>query len=667
MIQPRVQKLLFIGFVAAVVLGIYLPGLQNQLVFDDLRFKDTIFRDYSGVLELKQRLLSYGSFVWIQALFGEGWWKQRIVNLLLHGGVVVALYLLMRELIAVTRFSPALESKDHFKESRNAALMVGTALFAVHPMAVYAVGYLVQRSIVMATLFTVLACWFFVKGLLSARLFWHALALVSYLCAVLSKEHAVMAAAMAVPLYIYVKRPGWKTTALITGISLLLLAVVGGVLYTRYGSIIGKVFDEQSIKYVEQLEKLSPGVSEHIYPLSILNEAALFFAYGFLWFIPNTLWMAIDLRPAFPISYTYLPQAIGAAGYLALFTCTVYLFFKKKNYFGFLALCLLFPLLLFFTEFTTVWIQDPFVLYRSYLWAIAIPGILAVALINFKPKPILFIGTAAVLIFGGLSFERNATFANEFTVWNDAAEKIDLNAPNNSVGRFRPFFNLGVHHAKMGSFQLAHNNFSTAQNLGAPSGRALYNIGTIFLRQNKPKEALEAFIQAESKGFGALASLRFQKGESLLALGRMQDAIGSYTQALQSTDENGAIPEEFERLKAVIHAKRGQAALASRNYEVALEDYLHLSELEPKSTDHQYRLAVAYTGIGKIADAVAIFDKLIAKESNPAFYHGRAMAHFKSRNKASGFQDLDRAIALAPNNKNYPRIRAQIAAGMEVK
>ncbi len=667
MIQPRVQKLLFIGFVAAVVLGIYLPGLQNQLVFDDLRFKDTIFRDYSGALELKQRLLSYGSFIWIQALFGEGWWKQRIVNMLLHGGVVVSLYLLMRDLLAHTRFSTELESREYFKESRNAALLVGTALFAVNPMAVYAVGYLVQRSIVMATLFTVLACWLFIKGLLDGRIHWYALALLSYLCAVLSKEHAVMAAALAVPLYIYIKRPGWKTTTLVMGISLLLLAAVGGILYTRYGGIVGKVFDDQSIKYVQLLEKLSPGVSKHIYPLSILNEAALFFAYGFLWLVPNTLWMSIDLRPAFPTSLTYMPQLLGAMGYLAIFASAIYFFFKKRNHLGFLALCLLIPLLLFFTEFTTVWVQDPFVLYRSYLWAIAMPGLLAIALIKLKPKAIFIVGSTCILIFGGLALERSLTFHDEYSVWNDAAEKINIDAPPNSVGRFRPFLNLGVYYGGTGSYQLAYNNLSKAQELGAPSGVASFNMGGILLKQKKLKDALESFERAEKEGFRALTSLNFQKAESQLALGKAQDALKSYTTALNSTDGNNAIPEELERFKAVIHAKRGQAALTSRNYEVALEDYLYLSKLEPKSTDHQYRLAVAYTGTGKTADAIAIFDKLIAKENNPSFYHGRAMAHFKSGNKASGFQDLDRAIALAPNNKNYPRIRAQIAAGMEVK
>lgn len=667
MIQPRVQKLLFIGFVAAVVLGIYLPGLQNQLVFDDLRFKDTIFRDYGGALELKQRLLSYGSFVWIQALFGEGWWKQRIVNMLLHGGVVVSLYLLMRDLLAHTSFSAELESKEHFKESRNAALMVGTALFAVNPMAVYAVGYLVQRSIVMATLFTVLACWFFVKGLVNGRIYWHALAVLSYLCAVLSKEHAVMTAALAVPLYIFVKRPGWRTTAMVVGISLFLLAAVGSILYSRYGGIVGKVFDDQSIKYVQLLEKLSPGVSAHIYPLSILNEAALFFAYGFLWLVPNTLWMSIDLRPAFPTSFTYVPHTLGAIGFIATFASASYIFFKKINHLGFVALCLLIPIFLFLTEFATVWIQDPFVLYRSYLWAIAIPGLFTVALIKLKPNAIFIVGSASILAFGGLALERNLTFRDEHSIWNDAAEKININAPENAVGRFRPFLNLGVHLSETGSLQLAINNYTTAEKLGAPSGIASFNMGGIFLKQKKPKEALEAYDRAEKEGFHALTSLNYHKAESQLALGNTYDAIKSYSKAINSTDGNTVIPEELERFKLLIRKKRGQFALTTQQYDIAIEDYLHLSKSDPKSTEQQYRLAVAYTGAGKIDVALPIFDRLINLEENPSFYHGRAMAYFKAGNKNAGFQDLDRAIAIAPNNKNYPRIRAQVASGMEIK
>ena len=171
------------------VLGIYLPGMNNGLVFDDLRLGDgTIFGEYGSLLQFKQRMLSYGSFVWVQEFLGDGWWKQRAVNLALHLGVVAALYALLKSLLCTVRFPQEFEEQAHFVDSRAAALRVGVALFALNPVAVYAVAYLAQRSIVMATLFAVLACWMFVRGLQTNRVSWFAGALLSYMAAVLSKE-----------------------------------------------------------------------------------------------------------------------------------------------------------------------------------------------------------------------------------------------------------------------------------------------------------------------------------------------------------------------------------------------------------------------------------------------------------------------------------------------
>ena len=76
---------------------------------------------------------------------------------------------------------------------------------------------------------------------------------------------------------------------------------------------------------------------------------------------------------------------------------------------------------------------------------------------------------------------------------------------------------------------------------------------------------------------------------------------------------------------------------------------------------------MAYTGAGKTDLSIDIFDKLIASEENPIYYYGRSMAKFKSGNKASGFVDLDRAIALAPQNQNFKSMRSKIAAGMMVE
>lgn len=666
MIQLRIFKAAFFFLVAAVVLGIYLPGLHNELLFDDLRLKDTIFGNYGRLLEFKQRLLSYGSFVWIQQMFGEGWWKQRIVNLLLHGGVAGSLYLLTRELLLSTKFPQSLESAPQFVASREAAVAVGVALFAVNPMAAYAVGYLVQRSIVMATLFAVLACWFFARGLLNQRPHWYVLALFSYLCAALSKEHAVMTAAMAVPLYIYIKRPGWKTIAIVVGISLVLLVSIAALMLSIYGNILGRLFDGQSIQYALELEKMSPGITARMYPLSILNEAALFFVYGTLWFFPNVLWMSVDLRPAFPTSFVYMPHLLGAIAYGTLLIAAVYFFFKDKSFFRLIALFLFFPLILFFTEFSTIWVQDPLVLYRSYFWAIAFPGLVAVTLIKLKPKTIYVIGTILVLAFGALALERMLSLENEFTAWSDAIEKIDTNAPANAVGRHRPFLNLGTYHAEHGAYNLAYSNFSTAKKYGSISGAALFNMGVILQKQKKPKEALEHFREAEAHGFDAMTSLNFQIGESYSALGQPKEALRYYTAALESEDKN-SVQEELTKFKKHVRSKRAYVSLVTQNYDIAADDYISLLKTDPSSTKYRYGLAFSYLGQNEIKKSLALFDYLIAKNPSASMYHGRAMAHFKAGKKSAGLKDLDQAIALDPKNQTYQRIRLQIATGTEVR
>src|SRR5262249_59957106 len=104
---------------------------------------------------------------------------------------------------------------------------------------------------------------------------------VSYGLAVLSKEHAVLAPLAALPVYILVARPARGKLAAIAAGALLLVAAAGGVLYLRYGEILGKPFDEFSHLYIDQLAKLSPAAERDTYALSIMNEAWLFFRYGF--------------------------------------------------------------------------------------------------------------------------------------------------------------------------------------------------------------------------------------------------------------------------------------------------------------------------------------------------------------------------------------------------
>ena len=652
---------LFGAFVLAAVLAIYLPGWNHELLFDDLRLTDgAIFGNYGSLLTFKQRMLSYGSFIWVDLLAGPGWWKQRLVNVGLHLATVAALYALVRDLLERTRFPEDFESQPHFGMSRKAAVQVGVALFAVNPMAVYAVAYLVQRSIVMATLFSVLACWCFVRGLSGRGVAWYGLALLSYVAAVLSKEHAVMVAAMAVPLYIHVRRPSWKTVATIAGASTALIAVAAVVFFGIYGELIGKLFDQRSLDFAQQLERLSPGITQRMYPLSILNEAALFFAYGFLWFAPNVMWMSVDMRPAFPLSYMAFPQVLGVVGYVGLWIAALWAVLRRRGALSLAGVALMFPLLLYATEFATVWVQDPFVLYRSYLWAVAVPVVVAIVLTGFQPKTIYVIGCAIGLVFTVLAFERVQSLRDDHTAWGDAAEKIDLKAPANAVGRWRPFLNLGAYHLDRGSLGEAQRSFATAEALGSLHGSARFNQGVALQQQKKHAQALTTFAEAEKQGFSG-QSLHYHRGESAFALGQFALAFDSFSQGLASAAE-GVTGKEMDRMREAMRMRRAEAAIGAGRYDDAIGDFNALLKASPQNRRLALGLGMALVGKGDTQAAIAQFDQIITSTPNAAAaYYGRAMAHNTAKRRDDSLKDLDRAIALDPRNAQYQQVRAQLA------
>ena len=72
------------------------------------------------------------------------------------------------------------------------ALVIGGLLFAVHPVATYATGYLVQRTILFATLFCLLAMLVWIKANKSknGNLIW--LSVPLYYFAVFSKENSAI-------------------------------------------------------------------------------------------------------------------------------------------------------------------------------------------------------------------------------------------------------------------------------------------------------------------------------------------------------------------------------------------------------------------------------------------------------------------------------------------
>jgi tetratricopeptide (TPR) repeat protein len=440
---------------------------------------------------------------------------------------------------------------------------------------------------------------------------------------------------------------------MVAAAALAILTAAAAALYSAYGGIIGTVFDETSRAYVAQLESLAPGIGERLYGLSIANQAARFFHYGWFWFVPDVTRMAIDLRPAFPLSYWGWPQTAGAIGYLAVLAGSAWLVLRRSDVAGLAGLAVLFPALLFATEFATVWVQDPFVLYRSYLWALTMPLLVALPLVGVKRNVQLAIGVALAAVFAGLTFERILSLRDAQSAWRDAAEKVDPQAPSNAVGRWRPWLNLGAELMEKGGYETALRHFMQAESLGEPLGSASYNTGVAQQQLRQHQAALDSFARAEAKGFTEPA-LDYHRGESQFALGRFADAYASLGTALEKP--------QVEAAERVTRLRRAEAAVAVTQYDVAIADYRKLIAAEPGNARYQVGLAMAHIGRQDFAAARAILDPLIEKRPSGPAYFARALAGYFAGDPMASRRDLEMALRAEPANPQYRALRERLDA-----
>jgi Tfp pilus assembly protein PilF len=646
---------IYTALLCAAVVLVYSLGLHNDLVFDDERIANgTLFRDFGGLFPVRIRMLSYGSFTWIHTVAGDSMPVQRVVNVLLHLGTCWALYKLFALLLPRIAYAEATRADPGFAASQVAALRVGVLVYALHPVAAYAVGYLIQRSIVMATLFGVLACWAFVRGVTERKGLWHALALLLYVLAVLSKQQVAFIAGLAFPLYIFLAQPSRARMGVIFAVALTLLGITVVALPYLFPHLIGRTIDVESVVFAGQLDRLRPGAHGQIYALSVLNEAALFFYYGALWVLPYVGWMSIDMHPPFPLTLTAIPHVVGAMAYLALLIVAAVAVMRRNDVWGFVGLCLLFPLILFWTEFSTVWVQDPFVLYRSYLWAIPVPALVAVLLTGFSPGALYKIAAVVAMALGASTVDRVLSMRNAQSVWTDVIDKGTVPGDANAVGRSRAFINRGMERLKRHELDPAMTDFSVAHTLGAMKGEALFAMGMTRHAMGRPAEALQLLQQAEVAGYSQ-GTLPFHRGESQYALGLMAEAIDSYTRAL-------ALPlTEWQIERA--HEIRADAGMRLNKFADAKADFEWLVARTPKQTRYLMGLGLAQLGLKDADGALLTFNALMNQKSDALAHYGRALAQHHLGNKAAALEDIAKAVQLEPGNAVYKQVQESIKKG----
>ena len=206
------STLIPIFLLSAFTAVLYGQFLWNPVVFDDMYFFDgTVHAEYLGkIFSFDLRWLPYATFEWTRALLGLDLIWFHLGNLTLHIANIAVLFLFLRRL-----FDVVLPSEKKIVTNPAAVIPLspswlaffGVLIFALHPAAVYAVAYLSQRSTLMATFFTLVMWRLFLEGTIRESRWWLMASAGAYFFAVLSKEHAIMAPAVALAMLFLLRQP----------------------------------------------------------------------------------------------------------------------------------------------------------------------------------------------------------------------------------------------------------------------------------------------------------------------------------------------------------------------------------------------------------------------------------------------------------------------------
>jgi tetratricopeptide (TPR) repeat protein len=441
----------------AAALAAFGGAALGSFHFDDYSiFSDPVLTSVTGWREvwgaLYTRPLTYFTFWANYQLGGRDPLGYHLVNLALHVAVVLLLWEVLSRLLP-----------------RRAAL-IGTLLFAIHPIASEAVAYIFARAILLAALF----CLFSALAWLNGRR-WLAVAL--FAVALLAKEEAA-----AFPLVLWMLERRKRPSARILAMLALALAAGLRVIWAARAASSGAGF--------------GAGISPWYY---LAAQGQVILRYLRLVVVPWGFTVDAEVQGSW---LTYLAwAALAAAAVLAW----------KRRWNPFLAaLVLLLPSSSLFPA------ADLSADRRMYLPMMALAAGTGLLLARLRTRWIA--GIAVVLI--ALSIGRMAVWRTEQSLWTEAERR----AP----GKVRPKVQL----ARVSPPARALELLAEAQRLAPEDPQVPAETGRVYLESGRAPEALAEFGRALALAPRDPRALN-NRGTALLALGQSEAARRDFERALE--------------------------------------------------------------------------------------------------------------------------------------
>jgi len=536
--------------ILGALLALFLPSallytqfLGNPLVFDDTAFfSGEEFSVYLHRISFNLRWLPLATFVWTRELFGDAMIWLRLGNLLLHFMTAATLFFFLRRLFELVM--PA----DNRALSPFWLAFFGALIFSLHPASVYAVGYLIQRTTLMATLFSLLTWRLFLEGVVREQRGWLYASAFMYFLAVLSKEHAIMVPAVSVMLLVLVSQYPMDRVKLVAPAFVLYTLVAVFAVYQRHSAhVLGQAYEPIASELISRLG--ADFDVRLIYPLSILTQSFTFFKYVWLWLVPTPALMSIDSCQTFAVHFWSWPETVGLVGFVMYFYLALRLLLQRGLN-GLLGFALLSPMVLFFTELATVRIQEIFVLYRSYLWMVGLFAGLPFVCQKLTAKQTVIALTLVALFMMPLTWFRLSTFSHPLLLWDDAAHRITDDKSCPSMDRI--LNNRGRELTKLARYPEAIADFTRSLKVDQwqdkPKVSELasnyYNRGFAYLKNQQFQLALNDFNTIVGPLPKSWSDFYFYKAQAFEGLHELTSARQFYEQACSNGVTEGCAKQK---------------------------------------------------------------------------------------------------------------------------
>jgi tetratricopeptide (TPR) repeat protein len=591
-------------------------------------------------------------------------WSWHLVNIVGHAVVVLLLYRLARlaAVFAGIETAPA---------SCRSLPFLAAAVFAVHPLNTQSVTYISSRSEILAAIFYLGALVSLFEGVRCRKAtattspmrgwLWFVAGLVCLLLGGFSKETIMTVPAMAFLFHFYfVSRAtfrewllAWWRWLALAG-ALLVAAVAwkhlrdGGILVASTGTLNNAAY--------------------------ALTQT---FVIPFEYFRKTLLPFNLSLDVGFPTvdDWSAPKNYLGFAA-LALYMAGLVRVSQADRWAGFGLAWMLITVL---PSSSFVPLLDVAVEHRMYLplagFALALSA--GIHRLDRRSPAVPVLVLALLLCFAVGAIERNAAWKDEMSLWADVKKK----APR----VIRAYNNLGEAYDKLERYDEAIAEFESALKLDPAYFFALNNLGNVYGKRGQFLKAIEYLGQALAVS-PTHATAHYNLARALTEIGQKPAALEHYRLAVQHNPyleqahfNLGGLAAELGMLNLAVESYRkflemqpgnararfalGNAYAQGNLLELALEQYRKATEAEPKYIFPYINRATLLLKLGKVDEAIGIYDQVLAIQPNIAGVHRnlgmiygqlrvdpeKALLHFKE------------SLRLEPNQQQADVIRGVVA------